>query len=144
MRRVIAVITAASAALLVTPATSAAAPSERETFTLQCDGGRELVVAVNNGNGAFTAARVVGTKQMFIPIDFGEFTFTATSPEGEVLFEGSDPALTKGQVSMHNPQPTLACSIDEVEVVTEDHPSGLPVGTVLTFGGDVTGFLTGR
>jgi hypothetical protein len=52
--RAIAFITAATAAtLLVTPAAaSAASPAERETFELQCDGGRELVV--DSGNGDFT------------------------------------------------------------------------------------------
>jgi hypothetical protein len=134
-----------AAALLVTPAASAAPPSERETFDLQCDGGRELVVAVNSGNGAFTPARVVGSRQMFIPIEFGDFFFRATSPEGEVLAEGSEPGEAKGAVSGHNPRPTLTCAFEETEVLAEDDPeSGLPAGTTVTFGGEVTGFLTGR
>ena len=143
--RAIAFATAASAAaLLVTPAASAAPPSERETFDLQCEGGRELVVAVNSGKGAFTPARVVGTRQMFIPIEFGDFYFVATSPEGEVLAEGSEPGDTKGAVSEHNPRPTLTCGFEETEVLAQDDPEfGLPAGTIVTFGGEVTGFLTG-
>ena len=136
---------ATAAALLVTPAASAASPAERETFELQCDGGRELVVAVNSGNGAFTPARVVGTRQMFIPIEFGDFYFIATSPEGEVLAEGSEPGDTKGAVSKRNPRPMLTCAFEETEVLAEDDPEfGLPAGTTITFGGEVTGFLTGR
>ncbi len=138
-------ITAASAALLVAPPASAAPPSERETFELDCDGDRHLAVAVNSGNGAFTPARVVGTRRMFIPIEFGEFYFIATSPSGEVLAEGGEPGDTKGHVAAHSPRPKLTCGFEESEVLTEDDPEfGLPAGTTVTFGGEVTGFLTGR
>ena len=144
--RSIALITAASASLLLaTPAASAAPPSERETFELHCGDDMDVVVAVNSGNGAWTAARVVGSHQMFIPIAFGEFHFMATSPEGEVLAEGSEPGDEKGHVAMHSPRPTLTCEFEETEVLSQDDPeSGFPAGTVLTFGGEVTGFLTGR
>lgn len=143
--RAITVLAATAAACLIAPAASGAPPAERETFELDCDSGGTLVVAVNSGNGAFTPARVVGTNRMFIPIEFGEFYFIATSPEGEVLAEGSEPGEVKGQVGAQSPRPRLTCSFEESMVLPEDDPEfGLPAGTTVTFGGEVTGFLTGR
>ena len=141
--RVIKVLAASiSALLLAAPAASAAAP-ERETFTLDCDNGQTLAVSVNPGQGDFTPARVIGTNRMLIPVGFGEFHFSATAPDGEVLFEGTEPPMTKGQVAAHNPREMITCSFSETFVLPEDDTeSGLPAGTTLTFSAEVTGFLT--
>ena len=145
MRR-IAVMAAATAALAVTAPTASAAPhADRETFELKCDNGQTYVVAVNTGVGAFTPARVMGTNRMLIPIAFGDFHFTATSPTGEVLAEGSEPGDVKGSVDARSPRPTVTCTFEETFVLPADDPEfGFPAGTILTFGGEVTAFLTGR
>ena len=145
MRR-IAVMAAATAALAVAaPPASAAPHAERETFKLSCDNGKTYVVAVNTGMGAFTPARIVGTKRMLIPIAFGDFHFTARSPEGEVLVEGSEPGETKGSVRARSPRPRVTCTFEETFVLPVDDPEfGLPAGTIVTFSGEVTAFLSGR
>ena len=146
MRRAI-IVPAITAALIAWGAPLAtAAPPEQETFELVCDGGQTFEVVVN-GNGAFTPARVLGSNQVLIPISFGDFTFTAVLPDGTVI-EDSEPggeAKGGGNVAQRNPRPTVTCTFEDSFVLEEDDPEfGLPAGTVVTFGGDVTGFLTGR
>lgn len=145
MRRIPVLVAATAALAAAAPAASAAPHTERETFVLNCDNGDTYVVAVNAGNGAFTPARLVGTNRMLIPIAFGDFHFTATSPDGEVLAEGSEPGEEKGSVVARSPRPAVTCTFEETFVLPADDPEfGLPAGTTVTFGGDVTAFLTGR
>jgi hypothetical protein len=120
---------------------ASAAPPERETVPLVCDGDTFTVVV--NGNGAFTPGRVVDTNQVLVPVSFGEFTFRAVLPDGTVI-EETEPGIAKGggNVEARNPQPTVMCTFAVTEVL-EQEEDGLPAGTEVTFGGEVTGFLTG-
>ena len=139
-----AAVATAAATVLGAPAASAVAPADRETFELDCGGGQTYVIAVNSGLGAFTPARVVGTNRMLIPIAFDDFVFTATPPGGETI-TGSEPGDVKGSVAERSPRPQVTCTFGESYVLTEPDPEfGLPAGTVVTFSGTVTAFLTGR
>ena len=144
MRRTTAVVAAATSLALPALPASAAPHDERETFELHCDDGETYIVTVNAGTGSFTPARLRGTNRMLIPVSFGDFRFTATSPEGEVLLEESEPGDVKGSVAARSPRPTITCTFAETFVLPVDDPElGLPAGTVLTFAGEVTAFLTG-
>ena len=143
MRRGMMVAGLAAAVVVGGAPLAAAAPPEREIIPLVCDDGQEFEVVVN-GNGEFTPGRVVGTNQVLVPVSFGEFTFRAVLPDGEVI-EETEPGSTKGggNVQAHNPRPTVTCTFEVTETL-EQEQDGLPAGTVVTFGGEVTGFLTGR
>ena len=146
MRRALAVTAVATALIAAGSPTAAAAPPLQEVITLTCDNGRVYDVVVN-GNGAFTPGRAVGSTAVVVPISFSDFTFTAVLPDGTVISE-NDPGVESkggGNVAAHSPRRTTTCSFEETEVLEEDDPeSGLPAGTVLTFGGKVTVFVSGR
>jgi hypothetical protein len=109
---------------------------------LVCDNGDTFTVVVN-GNGAFTPGRVVETNRVLVPVSCGGFTFRAVLPNGTVI-EKSEPGIAKGggNVEARNPQPTVTCAFAVTEVL-EQEQDGLPAGTEVTFGGEVTGCLTG-
>jgi spore coat protein U-like protein len=144
MRR--AVMVAGTTALFMlgvgVPTAGAAAP-ERETFSLDCDNGQTYTVAVNGGNGDFTPARIVGTRQMLVPTSFGDFNFMAVLPDGTVI-EDSEPGNAKGggAVERHINKPLITCDLEETFTVTDDPE--FPDGTVVTFSTTVTAFITGR
>lgn len=125
---------------------AAAAPPEPEIFHLVCDDGHTYDVVVN-GNGAFTPGRVVGSTRVLVPTSFGEFSFAAVLPDGTVeteTFPGEDPK-GGGNVADRNPRPAVTCTFELTMLLEEEDPeSGFPDGTLLTFGGEVTGFVTGR
>ena len=134
----------ATAALVVSgAATATAAPPEREVIPLECDEGNSYEVVVN-GNGAWTPARAWASTRVLVPVPFGEVTFTAVLPDGTVI-EDSEPPSFKGggEVAANNPRPTVTCTFEFSETLTEDDED-LPAGTVITISGEVTGFLTGR
>jgi hypothetical protein len=143
MRRTLTVAAVATALVAGGAPLAAAAPPEREIIPLVCDDGQTFSVEVN-GNGEFTPGRVVGTNQVLVPVSFGEFTFRAVLPDGTMI-EDSEPGSAKGggNVQAHNPRPTVTCTFEITEVLEEEQ-DGLPTGTGVTFGGEVTGFLTGR
>jgi hypothetical protein len=139
-----AIIAAALAAALITGGAQAASAQqpEQEVFTLDCDG-QTLEVAVS-GQGLFTPGRVTGTTQVLVPITF-DISFRAVLPDGEVIEESFLDEKGGGAVAARNPRPTVTCTFEESFVLEEDDPEiGLPAGTEVTFGGEVTGFLTGR
>lgn len=146
MRRAITLSAITAACLAVGTPAAMAAPPERQIFTLVCDNGQTFDVVVN-GNGQFTPGRIVGSTGVLVPVSFGDFFFRAESPAGEELAEGSFPGSAKGggNVAQRNPQPTVTCTFEETEVLEEfNEEFGLPAGTIVTFGGEVTGFITGR
>src|SRR5215213_10957211 len=103
MRRAITVACASAAFVVVgSVATAAAAPPEQEVIPLVCDNGNTYE-AVVNGNGEFTPGRLVGSTGVLIPTSFGEVTFSAVLPGGEVK-EMTEPGSEKGggSVSAHN------------------------------------------
>jgi len=138
-------VAAAAAALVIGAAPlAAAAPPEQETVLLDCDNG-QTYTAVVNGNGAFTPARVVDSNQVAVPVTFSDFTLKAVLPDGTVI-EDSDPSVDAkggGNVEARNPQVTLTCTFELTTVVEEGDEAPFPVGTEVTFGGVVTGFVTG-
>ena len=143
MRRAM-TLTCATAALVVGGATTAsAAPPERDAIPLVCDNGETYEVVVN-GNGAFTPGNIVDSTGVLVPTAFGEVTFTAVLPDGEVVEMTSPPtAKGGGAVARHNPQPTVTCTFEVHQTLAEED-DGLPAGTEITISGEVTGFLTGR
>lgn len=146
MRRAIVMPILAAGLLAGSASPATAAPPERETFTLKCDDGRVVEVEVN-GNGAFTPGRIVDDTGLILPTSFGDFVFTAVLPNGTVI-EGSEPGGEQkggGNVERRSPRPTVTCTFAASFTLPEDDPEfGLPAGTVVTFSGQVTGFLTGR
>jgi hypothetical protein len=143
MRRAITLAGATAALVVGGAATATAAPPEQEAIPLVCDDGNTYEVVVN-GNGAFTPGRLVGSTGVLVPTAFGETTFRAELPDGEVI-EETEPASAKGggNVSAHNPRETVTCTFELTDTLEEEE-DGLPAGTVVTISGEVTGFLTGR
>ena len=145
MKRLLAA--ASSVALLaLTPTTAQAAPVNGDMIAnLVCDNGQTYQIATNKGHGGFTPGFILGSQQRIIPTSFGEFHFMATAPDGTVLFSGTEPGSAKGGGHVRVNRPSVTCSFEQSQVLTETDPeSGLPAGTTLTFGGSVTGFLTGH
>ena len=100
-----------------------------------------------NGNGSFTPGRIVGSTGVIVPIAFGEFWFHAVLPGGEVVEDTLEEGESKGggNVAKRSPGPTVTCTFEQTFTLPEDDPEfELPAGTEVTFGGSVTGFLTGR
>jgi hypothetical protein len=146
MRRAITLSAITAACLAAGTPTALAAPPEPETFTLVCDDGQTIEIEVN-GNGEFTPGRIVGSTSVLVPVSFGNFYFRAESPTGELLAEGEFPGSAKGggNVAQRNPRPMVTCVFEETEVLEEyDEEFDLPAGTIVTFGGSVTGMISGR
>ena len=144
MKRLLAV--AFSAALFAAiPSAANAVPKGGDTFELVCDNGQTYQVATNTGNSDWTPGFILGGQQRIIPTSFGEFHFMATAPDGTVLFDETEPGNAKGGGHVNVNRPSVTCTFELSEVLTEADPeSGLPAGTTVAFGGSVTGFLTGR
>lgn len=141
------VIAVLAGALVLSGASAAvAAPPEGEVISLECDNGQSYDVVVN-GRGEFTPGHIVGSNQVIVPISFGDFVFRAEDPQGNLIVEGSEPDSSKGggNVEARNPRETITCTFGETFTLEEADPEfGLPAGTVVTFSGSVTGYLTGR
>lgn len=146
MRKAILALALAAALISVGTAPALAAQPERETFELECSNGETFEVVVN-GNGEFTPGRLVGSTRVLIPTAFDDFSFQAVLPNGTVT-GGAEPGSAKGggNAAKGNPRPRLTCTFgDSFTVTAEDADEfGFPAGTVITFSGEVTGFLTGR
>lgn len=146
MRRVVSVAAVAGVMLVGGTQMATAAPPEPEVFPLVCDDGSTHEVVVN-GNGTFTPGRVMGSTRVFVPVTIGNFSFTAVLPDGTVISDTFPETETKGggNVAARNPRPVTSCTFEVSDVLGEDDPEfGFPAGTELTFGGEVTGYLTGR
>lgn len=146
MRKIILASALAAALFAASSGPALAAPPERETIPLVCDNGESFDVLVNGG-GSFTPGRIVGERRVLVPIEFGDFTFRAVLPDGTVVEESSEDADLKGggNVAAHNPRETVTCTFTETFTLPEYDPEfDLPAGSVVTFGGAVTGYLVGR
>ena len=144
MRRLLVALVVTSAVLGGVTVLASPASAATEVIPLTCDNGQTYNVAVNS-NGDFTPARIIGSTGVLVPVSFGEFTFTATAPDGTVLFSETEPGSAKGagNVAAHNPAPTFTCTFSESFVNNGEIPD-LPIGTVLTFSGSATVFITPR
>jgi hypothetical protein len=143
MRRAITIAGTTAAIVVGGAATAAAAPPEQEVIPLVCDDGNTYE-AVVNGNGDFTPARLLESTRVAIPTGFSDQLFRAVLPNGDVIEEsGTDSAKGGGNVSAHNPRVSITCTFALTDTL-EVEEDGLLPGTVVTFSGTVTGFLTGR
>ena len=95
--------------------------------TATCENGVTYEV-VTNGNGDFTAAHDLNSTTTLIPFAFGEFTFTVTDPQGNVVDSGSEPGATKRAAAQHD---LVACPF----TFSETDPDGF------TFAGSGTAFV---
>lgn len=144
MRRAVLVPALAGVLIAAAAPVAAAAPPERETFTLVCDNGQAYEVVVSGG-GEFTPGRIVSTTGVVIPIGFGDFFFRAELPDGTVITETEPGGVGKGggNVEARSPRTRTTCTFEDTFVLEEEDPEfGLPAGTEVTFGGEVTVFLT--
>ena len=108
-------------------------PQKGEIIPVDCDNGQSYVIAVN-GNGAFTPAHDTASTATFVPVSFGEFTFTVTDAQGNVVDQGTEPGIDKGKGNAAKGKKTLiTCEFSFSD--TED-------GLTFEGGGTVTGFLT--
>ena len=144
MKRLLAM--ASSAALLVAiPSAANAVPKGGDTFDLVCTNGQTYQVATNNGNGDWTPGFILGSQQRIIPTSFGDFHITATAPDGTVLVDETEPGFAKGGGHVNVNRSSVTCTFEQSQVLTEPDPeTGAPAGSTVTFGGSVTGFLTGH
>jgi hypothetical protein len=135
---------ASTAALLTAiPLAAHADPTQGEAFTLDCGDAGTIEITTPPGNGPFTPGFFTDSQDLIIPLAF-DISGTATLPDGEVIPLFSD-SFAKGHGNANPNRDTLTCTISEEETITDpDDESGLPVGTVISFGGTVTGFLTGN
>lgn len=149
MRRAITVTSAATAIVLAgATAATAAPPDEREVIPLVCDNGQTYFVEVN-GNGAFSPGRDVGSTRVLVPISFGPFEFGVDIPPlGDPETFVDETREVKGSGKAGAQRDIISCTFTESELLTEEtvleDGSVVPAGTVLTFSGTVTGFVTGR
>lgn len=146
MGRTILAATLAAALFTGGAASAAAAPPEQEVIPLVCDNGESFDIVVN-GNGNWTPGRVVGSTRVLIPVAFGDFSFRAELPDGQVIEETFPEQDLKGRgnVLKRNPRPTTTCTFTETFTLPEDDPEfGLPAGTVVTFSGTVVASIVGR
>ena len=75
---------------------AAGADPKGEAIPLECDNGKSYTVNTN-GNGEFTPGLVADGTAVFVPIAFGDFSFTVTDGSGNVVDSGTEPGAAKGQ-----------------------------------------------
>jgi hypothetical protein len=139
IKKLVAGSVVAASALGLAAGNVGAAPN-KETVALTC--GSDSYEVVVNGNGQFTPGLVVGSTRVAVPIAFGEGHFTITDLDGNVVFEDTEPASTKGQSakSVKNP---VECTFEQSFVSDGSDPE-IPEGYTATFSGSVTVGFTPR
>jgi hypothetical protein len=121
------------AGMSISPAAADPTGARNSTvIQLTCDG-EEFQAAVN-GSGAWSPALDIDSNAVFVPVSFGEATFTLTDADGNVLEESTDPPRTKGA----GQNADLTCTYTGSGTF-EDPDLGV---LTFTFSGDVTGFRT--
>ena len=142
LRNSLAGIAVTAALLTAIPMAAHADPTEGEAFTLDCGDAGTIEITTPPGNGEFTPGFFTDSQDLIIPLAF-DISGTATFPDGEVIPLFADTS-TKGHGNADPDRDTLTCAISEMATITDPNDeSGLPVGTVISFEGTVTGFLTG-
>jgi hypothetical protein len=121
--------------------------------TAVCDNGHTYSLVVNggggggNGNGnssqSYNAAHFVTSNSVFVPVSFGESTFTQTDASGNVVFQQTQPAAAKGNGNATGPAnaTSLSCTYTFSQTVTD--PTTGDVLFTNTGSGSVEGFLPG-
>lgn len=119
--------------LLGTAAAPATADPKGEIIPVDCDNGKSYEVAVN-GNGEFTPAHDTASTATFVPVSFGEFKFTVTDAQGNVVEQDTEPRIDKGKGNAAKGKKSL--------ITCEFSFSGTEDGLTFEGSGTVTGFLT--
>lgn len=96
--RAIAALAAAGMASALWVGAAAADPKRGDTFDLVCDNGHTYTLTTSTAHSDFTPAHVLNSTAIFVPVSFGEFTATITTPDGTVS-TFTEPASFKGQSS---------------------------------------------
>jgi hypothetical protein len=135
VRRLASLLAIAAFAAALTTATASAAPVDAPNATvvsLDCgtDGAFDVVV---NGNGQWAPGHLVGGNGVVIPLSFGEETITVRDPEGNVVDQFTEPAVTKGRARARGRE-RVSCTYSAT--IEED-------GLTITVTGSVTGFMAG-
>lgn len=136
--------TAAAALLLAGAAPASAAPPFAEPLEVHCSDGGHYEIWTN-GSGTFTPGNVIGSTQVLVPVSFSDNRFTVVTPDGETVTM-EDPTVEskgKGKVMDNIRRELLYCTFSETFELEQDE-MGFPAGSVVTFEGAVTAFLTGR
>jgi hypothetical protein len=130
-RRAITIALVAVSALLAVQAAAADPVNAHkgDVFTVNCNGGPDIQVAVN-GNGAFTPAHVIGSTAMFIPTAF-DLTFSFTPTGSNQTFTDTDTSAKPNQNGN-----LVTCHLDKAKNTFTG-----PEGTS-SLSGDATGFFT--
>ena len=141
--RTTALTAALSTALLVAGASGAAAATpDAVPLEVHCDNGEHYEI-LTNGMGTFTPGNIVGSTSVVVPVWFGA-TFTVETPGGVVeVMEGEADAKGDGHVMENVRRDLISCSFSETFVL-EVEEMGYPAGSVVTFTGEVLGFVSGR
>ena len=137
VRRLASLLAIAALATALAATAAAAAPvnaPNAQLVALDCGEAGAFDVVVN-GNGPWTPGHLLDGNGVVIPVAFGESAFTVRDAEGNVLDEGTDPAIAKGQGKARRHRATVECTY--TLTFTED-------GNTITVTGSATGFLTGR
>jgi hypothetical protein len=130
-------------ALAGLPAEAQADPTGGGVFTLDCGEAGTVDITTPPGDGEFTPGFLTGSQDLIIPLSF-DISGTATLPDGKVIQLFTD-ASAKGHGNADPNRDTVTCAISEQDTITDPgDESGLPVGTVISVEGTVTGFVTGR
>lgn len=132
-----------AALALVGPPADADPVRSKNAFTIPvtCDGQTFQVVV--NGNGRFTPAHVVGTNQNFVPVSFGQTTFTVRNSQGQVIVSETEPPETKGRGRAGQSRELVTCSFNFTQPVSPEDAGEFPPGAAtFTVSGTVTGFFT--
>lgn len=97
-KRLLAALPAALVASALVAGPASADPQNRNSFGpigVDC-GDAGTFDVVTHGGGAFTAAQVLGSTQVLVPLAFANTSFSYTAPDGTVFPPQLDPPSVKG------------------------------------------------
>lgn len=135
LRRLASVLAIAAATVALTAGATPAAPlnaPNAQIVPLDCGPAGTFDVVVN-GNGDWTPGHRLDGNGVVIPVTFGESTVVVRDAEGNVVEEGTEPAITKGSARARGRE-RIACSF--TFTFEED-------GFTVTVTGSATGFVSG-
>jgi hypothetical protein len=135
-RRLASVLAVTAISTALAGATATAAPvNAPNALTVALDIGEAGTFdVVVNGNGDWGPGHDLNSNAVLIPLAFGESTFTVTDAAGNVIDQGTEPAIAKGKAKAKGRE-RISCTF--TFTVTED-------GTTTTVAGSVTGFVSGQ
>jgi len=105
-----------------------------QLVTVEC-GDAGTFETVTKGNGDWTPVHDLNSNAVLIPVSFGTTTFTVKDAEGNVVFEETEAARTRGHAK-RNGRALIDCTYTLSFPVEE--------GNTATISGSVTGFVSGH